>query len=997
MTAYRLEKGGRIDRSVPISFSFDGRKFLGFRGDSVASALLANDVRVIGRSFKYHRPRGIIAAGFDEPNAILQIGSGAMSTPNLKATCVELYDGLEARSVNAWPSLRFDLLSINALFKRFMPAGFYYKTFMWPNWHWFEPAIRQAAGLGKSPKQSDESTYVKRSADCDILVIGGGVCGLYAAREAASSGANVIIVEADHRWGGCALTWPMEIDGQDAADWCSRQAEELRQLPNVTVLSRTMAFGYYDHNLVGLVQRSEPAGAAAENSAPRERMWKVRAKFVMLATGAFERPLVFPNNDRPGVMLAGAGATYASRYGVAPGKHVLIATNNDSAYETAFTLKAAGVNIVALVDAREQASAEVLARARKAGLVVLSNATITNAIGRRGVKSAEICELDSNSQPNAATKRIVECDSILTSGGWSPAVHLFSQSGGKLKFDEASQAFIPIKSAQKEVSLGAAAGFFDLKTALAHLQKQLGKVFKKIDTTGEYTGISMSNHGGLGVVKPLWSVDADKLGRPGSKAWLDFQNDVTSSDVKLALRENFRSVEHVKRYTTLGMASDQGKTSNVNGIGVMSQVLGRELGEIGTTKFRPPYNPLTIGTFAGRRVGDNLDPSRSLPSQSRQIELGAKLEDYGGWRRPAYYAVQGGAEHDCVTKEVLATRASLGLFDASPLGKIEVFGPDSAEFLNRMYVNNMKSLKTGRCRYGLMLNENGVVYDDGILARLADNHYLVGTTSGHAAAIADILQEWLQCEWVDLDVATANVTTNWAVMNVNGPKARAVLEKFDSSFDFSAEAFPHMRFREGQLEGIPCRIQRVSFSGELSYEVSVPWGFGGALFDAFMELGDEFGIQPFGIEALMAMRIEKGFLHIGSDTDGMTVPQDVGFGRILEKKADDFIGRRSAMRPDAVRSNRRQLVGLDVIDQDGALPIGGHVVEKGKSPPAPSQGWVTSSVFSPTLSKPVALAMVENGRERTGEEVDIWDLNGRRRARISVPGAYDPNGERLHV
>ncbi|NQY98657.1 MAG: sarcosine oxidase subunit alpha family protein [Henriciella sp.] len=995
MSAYRLENGGYIDRSQQISFQFDGKKLSGFQGDTLASALLANHVDVIGRSFKYHRPRGILAAGLDEANAIMQIGSGAESSPNLKATQVELIEGLQARSVNAWPSLKFDLLAVNAVFKRFLPAGFYYKTFMWPDWHWFEPAIRNAAGLGKSPDQPDPDIYDKRSADCDILVIGGGICGLMAARLAAESGANVLLVEVDSAWGGSALCWPTLIDDSDAASWCASTVAELHQKPNVVVLNRTMAFGYYDHNLVGLVQRLVPA--QSDGLTPRERMWKVRAKTVVLATGAFERPLVFPNNDRPGVMLASAGASYVSRFGVAVGRKVLIATNNDSAYESAFVLKEAGVDVVALVDARASAASEVTQRAQDMGLVIISNSTVTNVKGSSGLRSAEVCELNADNQPVAKSRRSIQCDSVLTSGGWSPAVHLFSQSGGKLKFDDETQAFVPKRSVQNEISIGAAAGIFELGASLAHAQDRIGTVLKSLNLSAKPTETSVSKHAGLGAIKSLWSVEGEMLDRPGAKAWVDFQNDVTSSDVKLALRENFRSVEHVKRYTTLGMASDQGKTSNVNGIGVMSVELRCDPGDVGTTKFRPPYNPLTIGAFAGRRVGENLNPLRPLPSAARQIELGAKLEDYGGWHRPAYYVERGQSEHECVSKEVLATRNSLGLFDASPLGKIEVFGPDAAEFLNRIYANNMKTLKVGRCRYGLMLNENGIIYDDGILARIAEDHYLVGTTSGHASAIADMLQEWLQCEWVHLDVATSNVTTNWAVMNVNGPKARALLEKFDSSFDFGAHAFPHMHFREGELEGVPCRIQRVSFSGELSYEVSVPWGYGASLFDNIMVLGEEFAIQPFGVESLMTMRIEKGFLHVGSDTDGMTVPQDVGFGRIVEKKTDDFVGRRSIMRPDALRSGRRQLVGLDVTDGGDALPIGGHVVDQGQSPPTASRGWVTSSVFSPTLSKPVALGLVEGGADRIGDEIEIWDLGTRRRARIVAPGAYDAKGERLHV
>jgi len=995
MTAFRLSKGGRIDRSQPIYFRFDGKDYRGFKGDTLASALLANNVRVIGRSFKYHRKRGLIAAGFDEPNAVTQIGEEPRLLPNVKATQVLLSEGLEARSVNAWPSLKFDLLSINALFKRFLPAGFYYKTFMWPDWHWFEPAIRKAAGLGRSPENPDPDTYDKRYAEFDVLIIGGGISGLFAARIAAKTGARVCIVDADREWGGAALIEPIQIDQMDGAEWCEQEAERLAALPNVTLLKNTMAFGYYDHNLMGLVERLSPT--SKDNSVgPRERMWKIRAKGVVLATGAFERPLVFPNNDRPGVMLASAGLAYAYRFGVSPGKKIVVATNNDGGYQTALSLSKLGVEVAAVIDARLSAISDLTDQVTDAGIEVVSSATVTDIRGRDRVRSVELHKLDENGKPKIGHRRTLECDCVLTSSGWSPAVHLFSQSGGKLRFDDETQSFLPDRSSQTEISIGAASGVFNWTKALNKAQSKTANLLHQIGFTASVETVPSTDHRDFGEIKPLWSVDVDAIGRPSAKAWVDFQNDVTASDVKLALRENFRSVEHVKRYTTLGMASDQGKTSNVNGIGIMSDTLGREPSQIGTTKFRPPYNPVTIGTFAGRRVGENLQPLRSLPSVQTQIRLCAKLDDYAGWTRPASYAPNGESEHEAVSKEVLATRGGVGLFDASPLGEIEVFGPDAATFLNRIYVNNMKTLKPGRCRYGLMLNENGIIMDDGILACLGEGHYQVGTTSGNASMIADMLQEWLQCEWLDLDVATTNVTTNWAVMNVNGPRSRDLLSLFNSDIDFSAEAFAHMHLRQGMIEGVPCRVQRVSFSGELSYEVAVPWGHGASFYEALMERGAPLGITPIGLEALMAMRIEKGFLHVGSDTDGMTLPQDVGFARIIEKKQDDFIGRRSTMRPDAMRENRRHLVGLEAIDEKGVLPIGSHIVAEDTVPPTASQGWVTSSVLSPTLNKPVALGLVENGRDRMGEDVVVWDLGQRRRARIVATGAFDPKGEQLN-
>lgn len=988
MSGFRLKEGGLIDRSTPLKFSFEGQTYTGYAGDTLASALLANGVSVVGRSFKYHRPRGLLAAGLEEPNAIMQIGGGAEALPNLKATGVELYHGLTAEPVNAWPSLKFDLLGINAAFKRFLPAGFYYKTFMWPDWHLFEPAIRRAAGLGVSPEARDVDKYDKRYTECDVLIVGGGPCGLMSAKAAADAGLNVILVEQDSLWGGSLLWEGGEIDGKPGKDWVDQTIDALSQLSNVRVMARTMAFGYYDHNLVGMLERRTDHLPSGQRAGPRQRLWKVRAKRVIIASGAIERPLVFPSNDRPGVMLASAALTYVRRFAAAPGRHIVVGTNNDSAYRVALELVASGLEVIAIADARPEPDAALVNAVKKAGIEVISSSCITAARGRTRVRGAEVHKLNEHGAAVRGTRIEFDCDTILMSGGWSPVVHLFSQSGGKLTFDEALQAFIPKESHQSVVCVGAAAGEFSFAPALAKAARAgMG------DCKSTVVPSVADTH--FGKIRPLWQADLGAIGRSHEKAWLDYQNDVTSSDVKLAIQESFKSVEHVKRYTTLGMASDQGKTSNVNGIGIMEQALNKPMRRVGTTKFRPPYDPVTIGAFAGRRIGQNLMPMRKLVSEPSQLRLGAKFEDYG-WKRAAYFARQGENERQAVDREVRAVRNGLGLFDASPLGKIEVFGPDAGEFLTRIYINNMKTLKPGRCRYGLMLDENGIVFDDGVLACLGENHYLVGTTSGHSGVVAQQLEEWLQCEWLDLNVVTQDVTTTWSVMNINGQNARKVLQNFETDIDFSKDAFPHMRFRSGTLEGVPCRVQRVSFSGELSYEISVPSRHGRAFWDALMEAGEPYGITPFGVEALMVMRIEKGFLHVGSDTDGMTIPQDLGFGPLIAKKKTDFIGRRSTMRSDALRKDRRTLVGLEVIDDGDALTVGAHIVPTGSKPPASTQGWVTSSVFSPSLNKPIAMALVERGRERMGEAVEVWDLGKTRRARIVETGGFDREGVRLN-
>lgn len=972
MSGWRGEGGCTIDRSRRVDFTWGGRSYQGFGGDTLASALLANGVSIVGRSFKYHRPRGLIAAGIEEPNGIVQLEVGAATIPNMKATQVELYEGLVASPVNCWPSASFDFLAVNSLVKRFIPAAFYYKTFLWPNWHLFERWIRRAAGLGVAPQHPDPDRYEHRFEHVDTLVVGSGAAGLAAAEAAAASGAEVMLVEADAVPGGALLASNEPVEGESPAAWREAALSRLAALPNVKILNRTMAFGFYDHGLVALCERLTDHLPLSRRNGPRERLWKVRCRRAILATGAFERPIAFSGNDLPGVMLASAAQTYALRYGAIPGRRIVVAANNDSGYEAAFALQDAGAAIVAIVDTRPVIP--MAAQAASRSIRVIPASAPVAARGGRRVKSLSIGD-----PAGGPAHETLQCDTVLAAGGWNPAVHLHSQSGGSLAFNEALQAFLPSSSAQEATCVGAAAGIFDMETAVSGARA----VARGEEPTSPATvAVGPTRH----------FADGDIAAQ---RAWLDLQNDVTVADVQLASRESFRSVEHLKRYTTLGMASDQGKTSNVAGIGVLSHLLGKPPQAIGTTKFRPPFDPVTIGGFAGRAVGQDLMPVARLAAHDEQVAAGAQMEQYGGWLRAAWYRKGTESEGAAVRREVLAVRNSVGLFDASPLGKIEVKGPDAAEFLQRTYVNGVRNLKVGRCRYGLMLNEHGVVYDDGVFARIGENHFLVGTTSGHAAAVTDIFNEWLQCEWSDLKVLVENVTTGWAVMNLAGPKAREVLEAVGTDIDLSPAAFPHMSYREGRIAGVEARIERVSFSGELSYEVAVPWSYGASLWNCLMRAGRKFGIAPFGIEALMVMRVEKGFLHIGSDTDGTTYPQDVGFGPAIAKKPDDFVGRRSTTRPDGLRSDRRQLVGLEVIDGGGMIPIGAHLLPRGATEPRGTEGWVTSSVMSPTLEKPLAMALVAAGSARMGEDVRTWHLGQTRRARIVDPRAYDPEGARL--
>lgn len=975
MSGYRQDQGGRIDRSRPVEFLWEGRAYSGFAGDTLASALLANGVRMVGRSFKYHRPRGLMAAGLDEPNGIVQLEHGAQGIPNLKATYVELYKGLDAAPVNAWPSLNFDLLAGIGLFKRFIPAAFYYKTFMWPDWKLFEPLIRKAAGLGRSPDLPDPDSYAQVSAHVDVLIVGGGVSGLAAALHAARTGQSVMLVTGGAHWGGRLAGTADSIEGKAADRWISDALEALAAMPNVCLKARTLATGQYDHGLVALCERLTDHLPLSRRRGPRQRLWRVRAGTLIHATGAIERPLVFRGNDLPGVMLADAARGYLNRHAVVAGREIVVATTTDSAWESAFDLADAGATVTAIVDGRAAPPADLIARAAALSIRVFAGMAPAAAIGGRTVRGVRIGRVTPTGRIDGPTQSLA-CDTLLMSGGWSPAIQLHSQAAGRLRFDTARNSFLP-EATESHSCIGAAAGDFTLEASLSAAR---GQPMRPEARPPEM---------------PLWSISEN--GTPDRHAFVDFQNDVTAADVALAARENFRSVEHLKRYTTLGMASDQGKTSNVNGIGILGTLIDKPIHAIGTTKFRPPTDPTPFGVFAGHRVGEGLRPRRRLPLHDWHVREGALLEEYGGWMRPAAYPRSGESEAAAVCREVLAVRNGVGLFEASPLGKIEVKGPDAAAFLDRMYVNRISTLKPGHCRYAILLAENGTVFDDGVVMRLAEDHFLVGTTSGHVTAVAEGFREWLQCEWTTMRVLVEDVSSCWAVANIAGPQARHVLAALSPGFDISGSAFGHMRALTGHVCGIPARVARVSFTGELSYEIAVPRRLAERLWAALTRAGAAYGLTPFGVEALMTMRIEKGFLHIGSDTDGTTLPQDIGFGGIMAKKTDDFVGRRSAHRPDGLRADRRSLVGLEVTDGNPApLVTGAHVLPAGTVIPVPGQGWVTSSTWSPTLDAPLAMALVERGQERMGESVRIWDLGSWREARITSLCRFDLEGARLN-
>ena len=941
---YRLAEGGRIDRSKPLNFAFNGKAYHGYSGDTLASALLANGVRIVSRSFKFHRPRGVLSAGSEEPNALLGVDWGCGMLPIVRATQMPLIDGLRVESQNCFPTVNFDFLRVLDYTRPLWPAGFYNKVFKWPSWHAFEWAIRQTAGLGRLPDGVDATRYCHMNVHCDVLVVGTGPAGLAAALEAARGGDDVLVVEQDVEQGGSLLYDPVDIDGQSPDDWRAGAITELKACENVRVMLSATVAGYYDYNVLTIHDRS----SAYRQANPVETFWKVRAGRVVLATGAIEQPLVFGNNDLPGIMLAGAMHQYASRYGVHCGRRIVGVVNNDLAWHSIIALRDAGVEVSVIVDTRNTVNEQLIDLAGKRDIAVHIGATPLYARGSDIVKKLEYRDREGRNN-------IVHCDAIAMSGGLNPTVHLYSQAGGKLRYDEELACFRPHECGQQVEVVGAANGEF----ATAHTYNIGPRRRSPAKTNAQ---------------------------------WIDFLHDITASDIELAVRENYSSVEHLKRYTTVGMAVDQGKTSNLNALTLLGELTGRTPGEVGTTTFRPMFMPVTMGAIAGIRRGDFYTPAKLLPAHEWHAARGAEFEDYGGWERPAYY---GDDREACIVRESLKVRESVGLFDASPLGKIEVKGPDAAEFLNRIYVNTVPTLKPGKIRYGLMLDENGIVIDDGVFVRLADEHFLVNTTSGHADRIAGWLEEWHQCEWPDLDLVLSPVTSQWAVVTVAGPKARKVLESLPGMLDLSTEKFPHMSFASGEFEdGMHYRIQRVSFTGEQSYELSVPADRATDFFDRVWQAGEPHDIGLFGAESLMVLRLEKGFLHVGVDTDATTNPLDIGFGRIVANKKGDFIGARSLKRAEDKRTDRRQLVGFELDDGDATVLPGAHIVA-GNGAGRRSEGFATSACMSPTLGKTIGLGLLERGFERKGETIQLYDDEQIVSARIVDACFYDPDGERM--
>ena len=992
---FRLNKEGLINRNKKISFTFNGKKLFGYEGDTIASALIANGIHLVGRSFKYHRPRGFFGAGVEEPNAKLQVEFNGHSEPNVNATEMELVEGLSATSQNCWPSVNFDIGAINNFLKMFFPAGFYYKTFMWPKSFWYkiyEPFIRKAAGLGVASIEKDKERYEHKFEYCDLLVTGSGPSGLASAYAAAKNGAKVILAEDKPRFGGTLLTDDVSIDNLSGKDWAEKIISELKSMPNVTVKNRSQVFGYYDHNMLVMFERVSDHLEKKSKFTPRQRLWYIRAKETILSTGSIERPIVFGNNDTPGIFLSAAAKEYMKVYGVLVGKKPLIFTNNDSAYETALEFKKNNVEPI-ILDTREEHSSELIDEAKSKGIDIRFSHGVIVANGYKKVKSAKIGKL--NKDKNSFEKiETVECDCICVSGFWTPSVHLASQSGNKLKYEEKIDAFIPDKKKQHETSVGAANGSFTLEESLKHGFENGSNLSAKITETKTEISIPNVNEKKYGAHDKFWCMPLPKNENP--KRFVDFQNDVSVSDIEIALREGYRSIEHVKRYTTLGMATDQGRTSNLNGLQLVSNIENKIVPEVGHTTFRPPFTPITIGTIVGREVGMEYMPTRKTPMHEWHEKNNAVFVDAGAWKRPRYYKQGNETLFEASKREAKNVRENVGICDVTTLGKIDIKGPDAAEFLNRVYTNAWMKLPIGKARYGLMLREDGIVMDDGTTTRISENHYHMTTTTAQAANVLSHLEYYLQIVWPELNVNVVSTTEQWAGAAIAGPKSREMLSKLYPDLDVSNEALPFMGYKEAEFFGVPSRIFRISFSGELAYEINVKSDHGMFMWEKMMEVGKDFGNQPYGTEALSTLRIEMGHVA-GPELDGRTIPSDVSLNGLVSKKKD-FIGKNSLGREAFNVESRQKIVGLIPIDRKSSIPEGSHIVQDQNAKlPNPKLGHVSSSCWSVENNNPFSLAIMKDGKNMIGKKFFAVSPLKNKSIEVEVISSHyvDPEGKRV--
>ena len=994
--SFRLDKKvGYINRDKKISFRFNGKKYFGYEGDTLASALLANGVHLVGRSFKYHRPRGFLGVGVEEPNAQVQLYKDAKTEPNAIATTVELVEGLVAKSQNCWPSVSLDFGEINNLLSKFFPAGFYYKTFMWPKSFWhkiYEPVIRKAAGLGIAPLKPDPDRYEHKFEHCDILIVGSGPSGLASALAAAKNGAKVILAEDKPRFGGSLLTDEVTIGNKKGKEWVDETILQLQSMSNVIVKNRSQVFGYYDHNMLVMLERTKDHIEKPSKFTPRQKLWYIRAKEVIISTGSIERPLVFGNNDRPGIMLSSAAKEYMKVYGVLVGKKPIIFTNNDSGYDTAIEFKKNGIDPL-IVDIRKSSDSSVVNEAKNLDINIKFSHGVVNAKGHLKVKSATIGKLNED-RTSYENLEDISCDCICVSGNWTPTVHLSSQSGNKLKFDEKINAFTPNQPRQNESTIGYANGSFSLNENLEQGFEKGYDLSKKISKNSLKTATPTSNERSYGEQDKFWCMPLPN--KKNYKRCVDFQNDVYVSDIELAIREGFRSIEHVKRYTTLGMATDQGRTSNLNGLQLVSNIEKKIIPEVGHTTFRPPYTPVTIGAVVGREVGKHYRPTRKSPIHSWHENNNAIFVDAGLWLRPRYYKQGNESLAEAAKREAINVRNNVGICDVTSLGKIDIKGPDSAEFLNRVYTNAWSKLAIGKARYGVMLREDGIVFDDGTTTRISENHFHMTTTTAQAANVLTHLEYYLQVVWPELSVNVLSTTEQWAGIALAGPNSRNLLGKLFPKTNVSNESIPFMGFKESELFGIPARIFRISFSGELAYEINVESGYGVFIWEKMMEVGKEMNIEPYGTEALSTLRIEMGHVA-GSEIDGRAISSDLSLEGMLSKKKD-FIGKRSLNREAFINPSREKIVGVIPLDKKTMIPEGSHLVSDSKATlPNPKLGHISASCWSVEYNNPFSLAILKDGKNKIGEKLYALSPLKNKNIPVEIVSSHyvDPKGERV--
>jgi len=996
----RINNKKFIDQTTKLSFKFNGQTLYGFKGDTLASALLANNIHLVGRSFKYHRPRGIMTCGSEEPNALVQVGNDeSLTEPNVRATEIELYEGLEASSQNCWPSVNFDVGAINNFFSSFIPSGFYYKTFMWPAsfWEKYEYIIRKSAGLGKSPTKPDQDLYDQRYLHCDVLVVGGGISGIMSAKIAAQNNLNTVLLDDKSNLGGITIFQDndsFKINNDNTNKWLEKEIESLKSLKNLTIKTRSSLAAYHSYNyLLAKENLTDHLSLNEKKNKIRQRLWKIRAKKVIIATGSIERPLIFNNNDRPGIILSSSIKKYIDYYGVKCGQKISLFTNNDSAYETAISLKKNSVNVISVIDVRDKSNSTIVKQAEKLGIKIHWKHAVVETYGYKKINSIDLMKLSDDGSRVVGNKLNEVCDCLGISGGWTPLVHLFTQSGGKLKFRNTDNVFLPDKHDYNQLSVGSCNGDFELED----IMKNSNKLVK------EFLNTDNSDFDNLDVIcskeadkTNIWLLPSNKpFGK--TKPFLDFQNDSTAKDVKLALREGFKSIEHVKRYTTTGMGTDQGKLSNMHALGIVAETVGVKMGELGTTTFRPPFTPLTFGVIVGRNVGEFFDITRKTPMHEWHVQQNAKFENVGQWKRAWYYPKKNENMHQAVQRESKAARDSAGILDASTLGKIDIQGTDASEFLNRVYTNAWSKLEIGKCRYGLMLNEDGMVYDDGVTTRLNENHYIMTTTTGGAANVLSKLEEYLQTEWPELDVYFTSVTDHYATVSICGPNSKKILSKVIPDLDLTDDKFPHMSFKNTIIDKTRCRVMRISFTGELSYEINIRSNYGKSLWEKCFEAGKEYNITPYGTETMHLLRAEKGFIITGQDTDGTMTPVDLQMDWIISKKKYDFIGKRSLYRSDTIREDRKQLVGLLTEDPNEVLEEGAQIIAETNKKPVEMLGHVTSSYFSPNLNKSIALAVVKSGKKLKGKKMFVPMKNKTIGVTITDTVFLDKENKRLNA